>query len=67
MVYPWNFIFPKGFWRKRNTSKQYGSGLDVNNDNKEKGTSSRSTMEAISLEMKQQELDGRWDIIDMNS
>ncbi|CAI9301359.1 unnamed protein product [Lactuca saligna] len=59
VVYPWNFIFPKGFWRKRNISKQCGSSLEANSDNKEKCTSSRSTMEAISLEMKQQELDGR--------
>lgn len=61
MVYPWNFIFPKGFWRKRNANTKFASGLEVNGDNhsKEKCTSSQSTMEAISLDMKQQEVDGR--------
>lgn len=60
-VYPWNFIFPKGFWTKRNTIKQLASSVESNGDNhsKEVCTSSPSSMEAISLDMKQQEMDGR--------
>ncbi|KAI7740196.1 hypothetical protein M8C21_031110, partial [Ambrosia artemisiifolia] len=61
VVYPWNYIFPKGFWRKINVFKLFDSRSEVNSDNhiEEKSTSSQSTMEAISLDMKQQELDGR--------
>ncbi|XP_076938168.1 ABC transporter A family member 1-like, partial [Bidens hawaiensis] len=61
MVYLWNYIFPKGLWSKINIFKQKYSSSEVNGDNhsKEKCTSSQSTMEAISLDMKQQELDGR--------
>ncbi|MFS7977586.1 putative ABC-type sulfate transporter [Helianthus anomalus] len=61
VVYPWNYIFPKGFWSKINIFKLFASRSEVNSDNhsKEKSTSSQSTMEAISLDMKQQELDGR--------
>ncbi|PWA83115.1 ATP-binding cassette A1 [Artemisia annua] len=60
-VYPWNFIFPKGFWMKRNTITQLASSVEGNGDthSKEVCTSSQSSMEAISLDMKQQEMDGR--------
>nr|XP_043635410.1 ABC transporter A family member 1 [Erigeron canadensis] len=59
-VYPWNFIFPKGFWRKKSTSRQFFSSLESNSDeHSQEKCSSRSTMEAISLDMKQQEVDGR--------
>nr|GEW36328.1 ABC transporter A family member 1 isoform X1 [Tanacetum cinerariifolium] len=60
-VYPWNFIFPKGFWTKRNTIKQLASSVEGNGDShsKEVCTPSQSSMEAISLDMKQQEMDGR--------
>ncbi|KAJ9543250.1 hypothetical protein OSB04_022957 [Centaurea solstitialis] len=54
MVYPWNFLFPKGFWRMRDANKQFASS-----HSKEQCTSSQSTTEAISLDMKQQEVDGR--------
>ncbi|KAL8261643.1 hypothetical protein R6Q59_025692 [Mikania micrantha] len=61
VVYPWNYIFPTGFWTKINIFKQFKSSSEVNSDNNfdEKCTSFKSTMEAISLDMKQQELDGR--------
>lgn len=60
--YPWNFIFGKWSWWKRSTSEGHASNVGVDTGHKhstEKCISSRSTMETISLDMKQQELDGR--------
>ncbi|XP_071741723.1 ABC transporter A family member 1 [Rutidosis leptorrhynchoides] len=60
-VYPWYFIFTKSFWRKPNISNQFASSSEGNSNmhSKDNCTSPRSTMEAISLDMKQQEVDGR--------
>ncbi|XVE75594.1 hypothetical protein DITRI_Ditri12bG0105900 [Diplodiscus trichospermus] len=65
--YPWNFIFQKCFWKKKSTVKHHVSSYELKvNDiiSKRKGISSRKdasgpALEAISLEMKQQEIDGR--------
>ncbi|CAJ2671488.1 unnamed protein product [Trifolium pratense] len=65
--YPWNFIFKKDFWRKKKVVNNCSSGFKV----KTAGKSSESegnllgqdtfnpAIEAISLDMKQQEIDGR--------
>ncbi|XWS56284.1 hypothetical protein CRYUN_Cryun09bG0072800 [Craigia yunnanensis] len=65
--YPWNFIFHKCFWKKKSTIKHHVSNYEVKvNDiiSKRKSIFPRKDMsgpalEAISLEMKQQEIDGR--------
>ncbi|XP_022745140.1 ABC transporter A family member 1-like isoform X3 [Durio zibethinus] len=65
--YPWNFIFHKCFWKKKSTIKHHVSSYEVKvNDiiSKRKSIFPRKDMsgpalEAISLEMKQQEIDGR--------
>ncbi|KAL4325993.1 hypothetical protein GQ457_11G008730 [Hibiscus cannabinus] len=65
--YPWNFIFQKCFWKKKSTIKPQISSYEVKvNDtiSKRKNIFPRKDMsgpalEAISLEMKQQEIDGR--------
>lgn len=64
--YPWNFIFQKCYWKKKSTishhmpinevlnNNQFGKKTNfVNND------ASESAFEALSLDMKQLELDGR--------
>ncbi|KAL2320738.1 hypothetical protein Fmac_029707 [Flemingia macrophylla] len=64
--YPWSFIFQKDFWKKKKVVKHCSSSFKVkisgeNSDSE--GNLSRDTskpaIEAISLDMKQQELDGR--------
>ncbi|KAK6289772.1 hypothetical protein POUND7_001313 [Theobroma cacao] len=65
--YPWNFIFHKCFCRKKSTIKHHVSCYEVKvNDMISKRKSiiprkdvSGPALEAISLEMKQQEIDGR--------
>ncbi|XP_022766658.1 ABC transporter A family member 1 isoform X6 [Durio zibethinus] len=65
--YPWNFIFDKCFWKKKSTIKHHASSYEVKmNDTISKRQStfprkgmSGGALEAISLEMKQQEIDGR--------
>ncbi|KAG4214601.1 hypothetical protein ERO13_A01G131111v2 [Gossypium hirsutum] len=65
--YPWNFMFQKCFWKKRSAIKHHVSSYEVRvNDtiSKRKNIFPRKDMsgpavEAISLEMKQQEIDGR--------
>ncbi|KAK0597531.1 hypothetical protein LWI29_026223 [Acer saccharum] len=63
--YRWNFIFQKCFWRKETTIKHHVSRAEVKiNDNLSKENASllgkdSCHMEMISLDMKQQELDGR--------
>ncbi|KAF8403773.1 hypothetical protein HHK36_011878 [Tetracentron sinense] len=65
--YPWNFLFHKGYWRKKSISEHHASSLEVKiNDKRCKNKVtfagndiSAPAVEAISLDMKQQELDGR--------
>ncbi|RZC20522.1 ABC transporter A family member 1 isoform B [Glycine soja] len=65
--YPWSFIFQKDFWRKKKILKHCSSGFKVEISDKNSESegnlsgeyTSKSGIEAISLEMKQQELDGR--------
>ncbi|KAA8517124.1 hypothetical protein F0562_017417 [Nyssa sinensis] len=62
--YPWNFIFHKCFWRKRSNRKNHASGSQVKTHSNEKtnfsgNDISEPVVESISLDMKQQELDGR--------
>ncbi|KAK2651860.1 hypothetical protein Ddye_011716 [Dipteronia dyeriana] len=65
VCYRWNFIFQKCFWRKESTIKHHVSRAEVKiNDNLSKENASllgkdACHMEMISLDMKQQELDGR--------
>ena len=66
--YRWNFIFQKCFWRKETTIKHHVSRAEVKiNDNLSKENASllgkeSCHMEMISLDMKQQELDGRYEL-----
>lgn len=61
--YPWSFMFRACFWRKKRT--KHGSCKASNIDCNDEKTNlvgkdvHKRAMEAISLEMKQQELDGR--------
>ncbi|KAI9080732.1 hypothetical protein K1719_037245 [Acacia pycnantha] len=65
--YSWNFIFQKGFWRKKQAVKHCSSSSDreiADKISKSKGNflaenASKPAIEAISLDMKQQEIDGR--------
>ncbi|GMP86829.1 hypothetical protein CsSME_00039457 [Camellia sinensis var. sinensis] len=54
--HPWNFIFQKCFRRKKSSIKYSACSSDVSIG---KASFSERVVEAISLEMKQQELDGR--------
>lgn len=65
--YPWNFVFMKCFWDKKSTIKNTFSSLEARiNDRLSKramfyqNNESGPAVEAISLDMKQQELDGRY-------
>jgi ATP-binding cassette, subfamily A (ABC1), member 3 len=64
MRYPWNFMFQACFWRKKSTKDI--SCKVPNLDNSDEKTSLvgkdvlKQAVEGISLEMKQQELDGRY-------
>ncbi|KAL5708093.1 Phospholipid-transporting ATPase abca1 [Ranunculus cassubicifolius] len=65
--YPWNFLFTRSFWRKKTISEEnVGSSEDIGDDVfcNGRATSASSgflqpAFEAISLDMKQQELDRR--------
>ncbi|GKU89849.1 hypothetical protein SLEP1_g3933 [Rubroshorea leprosula] len=65
--YPWNFIFQKCFWRKKTTIKPQMSSYEIKINDKllkkktifPKNDTSEPALEAISLDMKQLELDGR--------
>ncbi|KAL3533759.1 hypothetical protein ACH5RR_007280, partial [Cinchona calisaya] len=63
--YPWNFMFQKCFWRKRSTTDASCSVETLNDHHAKEKVNfigkdvPESAMEAISLEMKQQELDNR--------
>ncbi|XP_072953821.1 ABC transporter A family member 1 isoform X1 [Typha angustifolia] len=65
--YPWNFLFTRLFWQRRKTfhyyadNQQYKLNDELLNGEKQhtsKGLS-EPAIEAVSLDMKQQELDGR--------
>jgi ATP-binding cassette subfamily A (ABC1) protein 3 len=66
--YPWNFIFKKDFWRKKKVVNNCSSGFKVKTAGKSSESegnllgqdTSNSAIEAISLDMKQQEIDGRY-------
>ncbi|XP_058204039.1 ABC transporter A family member 1 isoform X2 [Rhododendron vialii] len=59
--HPWNFLFHKCFGRKKSPSEHWASSSDVAKGavNFPGNDVSEAVVEAISLEMKQQELDGR--------
>lgn len=59
--HPWNFVFHKCFGRKKSPSEHWASSSDVAKGavNFPGNDVSEAVVEAISLEMKQQELDGR--------
>lgn len=61
---PWNFPFLKCSWRKRSSIKHEDSSLDFKSDRRKinfcGNEISDPAVEAISLDMKQQELDGRY-------
>ncbi|XP_057438072.1 ABC transporter A family member 1 isoform X2 [Lotus japonicus] len=65
--YPWSFIFKKNFWRKKeivnhcsSSSKDKNVGNDSESERDLLGDDAyKPAIEAISLDMKQQELDGR--------
>ncbi|OVA04022.1 ABC transporter-like [Macleaya cordata] len=66
VCYPWNFLFKPHFWVKKSISQHHSSNLEVKDNDKLginestfAGSLSEPAMEAISLDMKQQELDGR--------
>ncbi|GAU30068.1 hypothetical protein TSUD_332360 [Trifolium subterraneum] len=65
--YPWNFVFKKDFWRKKKVVNNCNSGFKVKTAGKSSESegnllgqdTSNPAIEAISLDMKQQEIDGR--------
>ncbi|KAE9465926.1 hypothetical protein C3L33_02162, partial [Rhododendron williamsianum] len=59
--HPWNFLFHKCFGRKKSPSEHWASSSDIAKGavNFPGNDVSEGVVEAISLEMKQQELDGR--------
>ncbi|GFY96206.1 ATP-binding cassette A1 [Actinidia rufa] len=59
--HPWNFIFRKCFRRRKNTVEHStcSSDVSIGNISFPRNDDSEPALEAISLEMKQQELDGR--------
>ncbi|KAL8489520.1 hypothetical protein ACS0TY_025437 [Phlomoides rotata] len=63
--YSWTSMLFKRFWRKESTSEQFSSSSLVKltdndfEDNAREKYTYKSAVEAVSLEMKQQELDGR--------
>ncbi|XP_027928069.1 ABC transporter A family member 1 isoform X2 [Vigna unguiculata] len=65
--YTWSFIFQRDFWRKKKIVKHGSSGSNVkvsgkiseSEGNISREYTSRPAIEAISLDMKQQELDSR--------
>lgn len=65
--YRWNFIFTKCFWKKKSSGNDHSSSPLVNiNQNDSEGKNNifgkdniKPAVEAISLDMKQQELDNR--------
>lgn len=60
--YPWNFIFKKDLWRKRSSSSKIkftGKSSESEGNLLGRGIFNPA-LEAISLDMKQQELDGRY-------
>lgn len=70
--YPWNFIFKKCFWKKKKISNDHNSTLEVNvnkkfSENVLGKENSKPAVEAISLDMKQQELDGRYTLKNLNA
>lgn len=63
MRYPWNFIFSKCFGRKKNNLRCHIPGLKAHMlpDNiAVEGEPFDPVIESVSLEMRQQELDGRY-------
>uniref|UniRef100_A0A2P2LAL7 ABC transporter A family member 1 isoform X1 n=1 Tax=Rhizophora mucronata TaxID=61149 RepID=A0A2P2LAL7_RHIMU len=67
MHYPWNFLFQKCFWRKKSIITDCASSSEIKNCgtlyNRKENSLDKDTLgpnvEAISLDMKQQELDNR--------
>ncbi|XP_052174030.1 ABC transporter A family member 1 isoform X3 [Diospyros lotus] len=58
---PWNFLFPKCIWRRKSTTEHSACSSDTNPGNNDFPGNDPfvPAVEAMSLEMKQQELDGR--------
>ncbi|XP_075638014.1 ABC transporter A family member 1 isoform X1 [Castanea sativa] len=61
--YPWNFIFSSSFWKNKSIAAHHASNLKVTSTDNKTSLSRKDTfeptVEMISLDMKQQELDGR--------
>jgi ATP-binding cassette subfamily A (ABC1) protein 3 len=61
--YPWNFIFRSCFWKNKSIDGHHTSNLKVTSTDKKTSFSRKDifepAVEVISLDMKQQELDGR--------
>uniref|UniRef100_A0A2N9IG69 ABC transporter domain-containing protein n=1 Tax=Fagus sylvatica TaxID=28930 RepID=A0A2N9IG69_FAGSY len=61
--YPWNFIFRSCFWKNKSIDGHHTSNLKVASTDKKTSFSRKDifepAVEVISLDMKQQELDGR--------
>ncbi|XP_050245854.1 ABC transporter A family member 1 isoform X2 [Quercus robur] len=61
--YPWNFIFSSSFWKNKSIAAHHASNLKATSTNNKTSLSRKDTfepaVEVISLDMKQQELDGR--------
>ncbi|KAG9132657.1 hypothetical protein Leryth_016697, partial [Lithospermum erythrorhizon] len=65
VYYPWNLIYQKFIWAKKRTIEPYSSSskISLTDDHSEESScrlsGNEAAVEAISLEMKQQQLDGR--------
>ena len=61
--YPWNFIFSSSFWKNKSIAAHHASNLKAASTDNKTNLSRKDTfepaVEVISLDMKQQELDGR--------
>nr|XP_023902088.1 ABC transporter A family member 1 isoform X2 [Quercus suber] len=61
--YPWNFIFSSSFWKNKSIAAHHASNLKATSTDNKTSLSRKDTfepaVEVISLDMKQQELDGR--------
>lgn len=59
-IRPWNFINRWNFWSKKISVEHHASKGETSGELTKEGSSAGPAVEAISLEMKQQELDCRW-------
>lgn len=75
MRYPWNFLFTKSFWGKKSSALHHPSIHVPKSSEKMRKNKAMSAgkdgvkpaIEAISLDMKQQELESRYEFITLAS